>query len=103
MKRVLPINEWTPPTRRARKQVDQCMASAMGHFRLQGSPKRKDYVPKRNLSVQFTSRDDVKQQGSVRDIGMFYYKTCIVQVIYCPKLLETLPKVVCCRNLLKAQ
>ena len=36
-------------------------------------------------------------------LGMFYYRTCIVRVIYCPKLLETLPKVVCCRNLLTAQ
>ena len=75
MKWCYPFNKWTPPARRAPKQVDQCMASAMGHFRLQGSPKQKDYAPKRNLSVQFISRNNVEhEQGSVRDLGMFYYR-----------------------------
>ena len=43
--------EWTPLARRAHKQMDQCMAFATGHFRLQGSPKQKDYVSKSNCPL----------------------------------------------------
>jgi len=61
-KRPLQLVEYDYPE--AKRSCNEDMASQIRHFRLRGSPKRKNFTPKRRLQMQQPSKKNNSSESS---------------------------------------
>ena len=52
--------------KKRKKEINEQMVSHMGHFKLSGSPKRKNFLPRRCLQMPLRSEDPGEDVTSTR-------------------------------------